>query len=244
MTKEEKIRGLYNLKEYLVKNPIELDRHKSLPITLIDYAIESLEQQPCEDCISRETVLKIFDEACYIDGDWYVMMEKIEKLPSVTPTRPKGKWIDNSEEDSYYANCSHCNYQIDTHYERGYLNYCPNCGAKMEVDGGRRMTMNNGEKMDFLNSIDEFLSYYSFMDKEEVYTSGISLIPTFRVKQAIEHYYEDKDTESDDELLTPEERADVLNAINDMLEEQGFNLEVGGYEDTNGVIFNVSLIRR
>lgn len=106
------------------------------------------------------------------------------------------------------------------------------------------MTMNNGEKMDFLNSIEEFLSYYSFIDKEEVYTSGISLIPTFRVKQAIEHYYEDKDTESDNELLTPDERADVLNAINDMLEEQGFNLEVGGYEDTNGVIFNVSLIRR
>ena len=52
MTKEEKIRGLYNLKEYLVKNPIELDRHKSLPITLIDYSIESLEQQPCEDWLS------------------------------------------------------------------------------------------------------------------------------------------------------------------------------------------------
>lgn len=106
------------------------------------------------------------------------------------------------------------------------------------------MTMNNGEEMDFFNSIEEFLSYYSFMDKKEVYTGGSLLIPTFRVKQAIEHYFEDKDTESDDELLTPDERADVLNAINDMLEEQGFNLEVGGYEDTNGVIFNVSLIRR
>ena len=46
--------------------------------------------------------------------------------------RPQGEWIDNSEEDSYYANCSHCGYQIDTHYERGYLNYCPNCGAEME----------------------------------------------------------------------------------------------------------------
>lgn len=45
--------------------------------------------------------------------------------------RPQGKWIDDSKEDSYYANCSHCDYQIDTHYERGYLNYCPNCGADM-----------------------------------------------------------------------------------------------------------------
>lgn len=55
------------------------------------------------------------------------------------------------------------------------------------------MTMNNGEKMNFPNSIEEFLLYYSFMDKEEVYSNGISLIPTFRVKQAIEHYYEDKE---------------------------------------------------
>lgn len=47
--------------------------------------------------------------------------------------------------------------------------------------------------MDFPNSIEDFLSYYSFIDKEEVYSNGILLIPTFRVKQAIEHYYEDKE---------------------------------------------------
>ena len=42
--------------------------------------------------------------------------------------RPQGEWIDDT---TYYANCSNCGYQIDTHYERGYLNFCPNCGAKM-----------------------------------------------------------------------------------------------------------------
>ena len=46
MPVEDQINGLYNLKEYLVKNPIELNGYKSLPITLIDYAIEALEQQP------------------------------------------------------------------------------------------------------------------------------------------------------------------------------------------------------
>lgn len=45
MTREEKIKGLYSLKEYLMENPIELEGHKSLPITLIDYAIEALEQE-------------------------------------------------------------------------------------------------------------------------------------------------------------------------------------------------------
>ena len=40
-----------------------------------------------------------------------------------------GNWID--ENDSNYAHCSRCGYQIDTHIERGYLNYCPNCGKYM-----------------------------------------------------------------------------------------------------------------
>ena len=50
--------------------------------------------------------------------------------------------------------------------------------------------------------------------------------------------------DGNDELLSPDERADVLNAINDMLEEKGFDLEVGGYEDNDGVFFDVMLMRR
>ena len=46
MTKEEKIKGLYKLKQHLMNNSIELCGHKSLPITLIDYSIETLEQEP------------------------------------------------------------------------------------------------------------------------------------------------------------------------------------------------------
>lgn len=54
MTREEKIKGLYSLKEYLLENPIELEGHVSLPITLIDYAIEAIEQEPILDKISAE----------------------------------------------------------------------------------------------------------------------------------------------------------------------------------------------
>lgn len=54
----------------------------------------------------------------------------------------------------------------------------------------------------------------------------------------------DEIIESNDELLTPDERADILNAIDNMLKERGFNLEVCGYEDTNGVMFNVLFMRR
>lgn len=44
------------------------------------------------------------------------------------------------------------------------------------------------------------------------------------------------------ELLTEEERADILNAINDTLEK--FGLEVCGYEDLDGTFFNVQIWRK
>ena len=67
IVKEEKIRGLYNLKEYLVENPIELDGYKSLPITLIDYAIETLEQESILDKIRVEIKTEISDYEGFAD---------------------------------------------------------------------------------------------------------------------------------------------------------------------------------
>ena len=55
------------------------------------------------------------------------VMSVIARIP--TTDRPKGKWID--EDGTYYANCSKCGYQMDTHQERGYFRYCPNCGSDM-----------------------------------------------------------------------------------------------------------------
>lgn len=45
-------------------------------------------------------------------------------------------------------------------------------------------------KIDFPKSIWEFIIDNSFKDTEKIYTNGVLLIPTYRVKQAIEHYYE------------------------------------------------------
>ena len=45
-------------------------------------------------------------------------------------TRPQGEWID-VKDIPYLANCSNCGYQMDTHEEHGYFNYCPYCGADM-----------------------------------------------------------------------------------------------------------------
>ena len=91
-------------------------------------------KQPCEDCISREAVIDHIceDKECYkeeckgrtlkrcIDLQW------VFDLPSVTPQRPKAKWIIHPI-DCHLA-CSKCltraPYDCKT-------NFCPVCGAEM-----------------------------------------------------------------------------------------------------------------
>ena len=45
-----------------------------------------------------------------------------------------------------------------------------------------------GEMMDFPERWEDFLESCSFKDKEELYTNGAKLIPTFRVEQMMDHY--------------------------------------------------------
>lgn len=64
----------------------------------------------------------------------------INEIPTVEiETEKHGKWIDLSEEDLSYENvyaCSVCNNWFyineDTPKDNDY-NYCPNCGARMDV---------------------------------------------------------------------------------------------------------------
>lgn len=105
--------------------------------------IKALEQQPCNDCISREEALRhrhlIHDD----DGIGYsvVRVDEIIELPSVTPQlKPTGSWVgkivvDDVEIDEWQsARCSKCGkYHITPYlYYFDDYNYCPNCGAKME----------------------------------------------------------------------------------------------------------------
>lgn len=105
-------------------------------------------QQPCEDCISREDVLKVVNsltEICDSDIvekittlnniDWIKM--KINEIPSVTPSRPKGKWIHWTDDYKDYVTCSCCEYG-----EEGEVllsdktPFCPICGADMRESEG------------------------------------------------------------------------------------------------------------
>lgn len=98
----------------------------------LDMAIKALEQQPCEDCISRQEALShkhiVYDD----DGIGYsvVRVDEIMALPSVQPTRPTGKWIDIGDEGLVFK-CSLCGNKKTIE-----SNYCPNCGARMAESEG------------------------------------------------------------------------------------------------------------
>jgi len=114
----------------------------------INRLISALEQEPCEDAISREELLKAIETwdkfGCDADTklvpykDHYIpyihyddVIKAIKGMPSVTPSRRKGHWkrvsIDKySEHAHYWYECDKCGKQ-----HLGNTNYCPYCGAEM-----------------------------------------------------------------------------------------------------------------
>jgi hypothetical protein len=98
-----------------------------------EMAIEALEQEPCEDCVSRQAVLNLFDKSAYYSWEMCLLKRKIEELPSVPPTRKKGEWVKfgqsfvNPNKFLCYS-CSECGSGAG----KAKTKFCPDCGARME----------------------------------------------------------------------------------------------------------------
>lgn len=102
-----------------------------------------LEQEPCEDAVSREAVKNVLPRQRFIGYEAYLQcFIEIDNLPSVMPTRKKGRWIytpqkrlvDETDEGPVYevqekCNCSACG--ADFGYCKVDDNYCKYCGCQM-----------------------------------------------------------------------------------------------------------------
>ncbi len=112
------------------------EEHRQLAEWLKDYK-RLLEQEPCDDAVSRDAVHECIDEAWMCSKDAKEMADVLEKmvnaLPPVTPQQKTGKWLVDLQTatEDYYV-CSECGRRIHLLYPDVVGNYpfC-HCGAKM-----------------------------------------------------------------------------------------------------------------
>ena len=95
-------------------------------MALVADAIKALEQEPCEDAISRQEVLDLIADYDLSMGQ---VVRGIHTLPSVTSQPRKGHWITTRtlmHDGEYY--CDKCKNDSPNNEK---WDYCPYCGAKM-----------------------------------------------------------------------------------------------------------------
>ena len=113
-------------------------------------AIKALEQEPCEDCISRQAVLDCLTASGLKKFDFILdTRDKIKNLPPVTPKPKTGHWKFIQRGKFIDICCSECgyvsvkdyayNYTIDQldeqekkeFFAEAHMNFCECCGVKM-----------------------------------------------------------------------------------------------------------------
>lgn len=102
-------------------------------------AIKALEQEPCEDAISRQAVLDKLNEWEWQELYLPIHFKEniIDELPSVTPAERTGHWVEIDDEPHEVWECDNCGFVIDgsgcvdAYDYRDTYKFCPNCGAKM-----------------------------------------------------------------------------------------------------------------
>lgn len=85
------------------------------------------------DLISRQAAIDAIENTSFDDyGDYMMVRELIEDLPSAEPKT--GKWEEICN-DHISGRCSACGWEAYL-YEDDVVGmpYCPNCGARMEVE--------------------------------------------------------------------------------------------------------------
>ena len=135
MTREEIIRNLkYTMEKHKNDNVNTFDTNISVMCKdILDY----LDQEPCEDAISRQAVLDCLTATGLKKYDYILNARyKIKNLPSVKPQEPKTVlYSGDGYADGYMvydmAECPNCGYEYEDGDKDWGLSYCPNCGQKL-----------------------------------------------------------------------------------------------------------------
>ena len=114
----------------------------NVDVEALDMAIKALEQEPCDDCISREYVIKLLENTKRTRNE---ITNRIYEVQSVSPQPKVGRWITWKEAGNDIPSetrfeCSVCHDAAQTLCNGLDLlsTYCPNCGAKMsEIPTGQ-----------------------------------------------------------------------------------------------------------
>ena len=91
------------------------------------------------DTISRQAAIEVIDAVFPVDPmkseyaqgiacGASLAKTYVEQLPAAQPERKTGRWIEKPHVHGV-AYCSLCDYELHTND----TNFCPNCGAEMEV---------------------------------------------------------------------------------------------------------------
>ena len=109
------------------------DRTTAKEREALDLAIKVLELQTCDDCISREEVIKLLEKE-----DWADTVTGVLALPLKKPQRKPGHWKWELASNGWANHiCSECGFKenTDIHVKLNWK-FCPRCGAEMEVNDG------------------------------------------------------------------------------------------------------------
>jgi hypothetical protein len=175
----------------------------------VEQAIKALEQQPCEDAISRQAYIERYRKWGYSEYGRKMDNEALAirvamSLPSVAPKPKTGHWIRKEDKFCWWYECDQCG-EKPLHNrlndKDALSDWCPHCGADMinvpDKNDGKLLEIPTGsesedkeemnEQMVFPETFEKFAKEYGFKDDKEVYTNGSELISIFRVKQWLEH---------------------------------------------------------
>ncbi len=94
-------------------------------------AIKVLSEQPetYGDAVNRVDVFDMLEMYPFTEyGEYETAREIVKRLPSVTPKRRTGRWLDNYQ---YGYKCSECGAYLEIDCGDVEMDFCPNCNADM-----------------------------------------------------------------------------------------------------------------